>query len=208
MNTITEWSDDLVGQVAKYDDGEIVVIDEWGNGRYAFAWAFNHRNGLINVPLEQCEITDRRVDKFLCPLVMKAHEMRERAKITAVGLSHALYVSMHDNAPPEEMMRGIADAKCEAKKLAEQARELEQLIERSTPSAPHYQYAVQVFDEGEWKYFDGWKDWGGYHLKRCEKITPNVWLRDPVIARKVMDKTGADDVRIVRRLVGDLEVVQ
>ncbi|ACR18345.1 hypothetical protein ckrop_1617 [Corynebacterium kroppenstedtii DSM 44385] len=210
MGAITEWSDDLVGQVAKYGDGEIVVIDEWGNGRYVLAWSFNHRNGLINVPLEQCEATGRRVDKFLCSLVMKAHEMREQAKITTAGLSHALYVSMHDNAPLKEIMRAIVDAKRDAKKLAEQTRELEQLIEHSAPETPRYEYAVQVLAvDDEWKYLYGWEWTPGYlDLKLRPEAAPDVWFRDLNTAQEIMEGTGADDARVVRRVVGEPEVVE
>ena len=129
MSTINEWTDDLIGQEAEYKGDRIILIDKWAGEKYAYARSRDQRNGLIIVPLEDCEITHRHADAILCPLIRRADQICERVKAMAADLDHALCQSIYDETPPEEREYGYELTNRCAERLAEQANELARLAD-------------------------------------------------------------------------------
>lgn len=213
MSTINEWSDDLIGQVVKYKGQDAILIAEWVSGTFALAWWAKYPDVLSALPLEECEATHRRADEKLCSLAMKAWAISGRVEQIKFNICQELCASADDDSS-ERVVEALQSVARSTKGLAEEAKELEQLTEHSEPDPSHYEYAVQIRRSGEqYVYIYGWQ-MPGLEIKPMISTSPNAdcWGTLEVAekaartAREVFE--GDTDVRIVRRKVGESEVIE
>lgn len=136
MIGILEWTDDLIGQVVKYKDEEIILITDWVDRRSALAWSSELPSDVMRVSMNKWEIIHRQANEKLCSPAMRAWMMGGRVEGLRFHVYQALAASVDDDIPPESVTKELEYAARDVKKLIEEAKQLEQLIERSAPEIP------------------------------------------------------------------------
>lgn len=75
----------------------------------------------------------------------------------------------------------------------------------------HWEYAVQVCDENdEWLNYAGWENKanGDYDMILLDPASPEGWVRTLGVAQDAFEDCAADETRIVRRMVTELEEIE
>lgn len=216
MSTINTWTDDLVGQRVTYRGEENVLICEASSGEFGWAWSAKRPDGVAAIPLSRCEIIPGRVEAFLCPLVETMDRICRQVQMMKADLDNAMYESIQGDSYLEYVKHAAEDTSRRAKTLARQANELERLAESSKApvetTTPRYEYAIQVLNEGEWEYAIGYNDSVMHVLITSPHPHPSAFtttLKQAEEVAKELETAGkAETCRIVRRTVGEPEVVE
>ena len=210
MIGILEWTDDLIGQVVKYKDEEIILITDWVDRRSALAWSYELPSDLITVALEQCEMTHIRADERLCSLAMRAWMIGGYEAQVKLCIYQALGNSVDDEIPSRVVTEDLERAARGTKGLIGAAKKLEQLTDpaSSKPDTPHYEYAVQHCNSaGEWEYYWGDDEDGPVFVKEpIDASWQDNYEAANAEACRLAEHEG--EYRVVRRVVGEPEFVE